>query len=161
MAPRVPKTVARSAEPRARASYTGLGAGNTLADIVRATYEGVAFAMLDCYSHMPLPVKRIVVCGGGAKSAVWCQIFADAVGMEIITIRGEELGARGVMMNNAVIQGLYPDYKTAVDSIVRVDKVYRPIEENHKQYLKFYELYKLIRNSLHDAWKLRAKLFED
>ena len=148
-------------EPRARASYTGLGVGNTLADMVRATYEGVAFAMLDCYSHMPLPVKRIVVCGGGAKSAVWCQIFADAVGMEIITIQGEELGARGVMMNNAVIQGIYPDYKAAVDAIVRVDKVYKPIPENHEQYLKFYELYTLIRDSLRDTWKLRAKLFED
>ena len=148
-------------EPRARASYTGLSFRNTLADIVRATYEGVAFAMLDCYSHMPLPVKRIVVCGGGAKSAVWCQIFADAVGMEITTIKGEELGARGVMMNNAVVQGIYSDYNEAVNKIVQVDKVYKPVPENHEQYLKFYDLYKDIRISLQDTWKKRAKLFEE
>ena len=56
-------------DSRARASYTGLNVRNTLADIVRATYEGVAFAMLDCYQHMPLPIEQITICGGGANSS--------------------------------------------------------------------------------------------
>ena len=46
-------------DSRARASYTGLSVRHTLADLVRATYEGVAFAMLDCYQHMPQKVVRL------------------------------------------------------------------------------------------------------
>ena len=46
--------------------------------------RGVAFAMLDCYQHMPGEIKRLTVCGGGANSAVWCQMFADAVGTQIL-----------------------------------------------------------------------------
>ena len=43
-------------DARAKASYTGLSVRNTLAEIVRATYEGVAYAMLDCYQSMPQEV---------------------------------------------------------------------------------------------------------
>ena len=73
---------------------------------MRATYEGVAFAMLDCYQHMPGEIKRLTVCGGGANSAVWCQMFADAVATRIVTVKGDELGAKGVVLNDAVVQGI-------------------------------------------------------
>ena len=102
-------------DSRARASYTGLNVRNTLADVVRATYEGVAFAMLDCYQHMPLPIDQITICGGGANSSAWCQMFADALGSRIVTVEGEELGARGVAINNAVVQGIFPSYQDAVE----------------------------------------------
>ena len=46
-------------ENAARASYTGISERHTLADIVRATYEGVAYAMLDCYLHMPQELSLI------------------------------------------------------------------------------------------------------
>lgn len=45
-------------DSRARASYTGISVRHTIVDIVRATYEGVAFAMLDCYQHMPQEIKQ-------------------------------------------------------------------------------------------------------
>lgn len=145
-------------DSRARASYTGLNVRNTLADIARATYEGVAYAMLDCYLSMPQKVKKITLCGGGSASDFWVQMMADAVGSQIITIKGEELGALGVAINNAVVQGFYGSYQEAVDAIVEVDKVFEPNMENHQQYLKFYELYKLIRDQNKEAWKLRSKL---
>ena len=84
--------------------------------------------------------------------------MADAVGSQIITIKGQELGALGVAINNAVVQGFYGSYQEAVDAIVEVDKVFEPNMENHEQYLKFYELYKLIRDQNKVAWKLRSKL---
>lgn len=148
-------------DSRARGSYTGLSVRNTLADIVRATYEGVTFAMLDCYQHMPLPIEQITVCGGGANSITWCQMFADALGSRIVTVEGEELGARGAAINNAVVQGIYPSYKAAVDAIVQVRKVFDPNIENHKKYMKFYKLYKDIYTSIKGTWKTRAKLLKE
>jgi erythritol kinase len=144
-------------DPRARASYTGLGVKHTLADMVRATFEGVAFAMLDCYRHMPLVIEQVTVCGGGSKSAVWCQMFADALGKRIITVKGGELGAKGVIINNAVVQGLYKDYGEAVRETVEEDRVYEPDMEKHGEYLKFYELYRRTYELIRETWKIRAK----
>ena len=148
-------------DPRARASYTGISVRHTLADIVRATYEGVAFAMLDCYQHMPGEIKRLTVCGGGANSAVWCQMFADAVGTQIVTVKGDELGAKGVVLNNAVVQGIYGSYKEAVEATVELDRVYEPDMKAHEKYMKVYELYKETYERLRATWKLRGKLIRE
>lgn len=148
-------------DSRARASYTGISVRHNLADIVRATYEGVAFAMLDCYQHMPLKIEQVTVCGGGANSRAWCQMFADALGTEIVTVKGDELGARGVAINNAVVQGYYKSYKEAVEQIVEVDKVYKPDMKNHEKYMKFYELYKATYEAIRSTWKLRASLIKE
>jgi sugar (pentulose or hexulose) kinase len=145
-------------EPRARASYTGLGVRNTVADIVRATYEGVAFAMLDCYRSMPALPKKVTVCGGGARSGIWCQMFADVLGTEVVTVKGVELGAKGVVINNAVVQGFYAGYPEAVKETVKPDKRYMPDMKRHKTYAQFYELYDLTRRQMQDTWKLRASL---
>ena len=142
----------------ARASYTGISVRHTLADIVRATYEGVAYAMLDCYQHMPQKVERLTLCGGGANSAFWAQMFSDAVGQEIVTVKGDELGAKGVILNNAVVQGYYSSYKEAVEKTVEHGATYTPNMENHAQYMKFYELYKKTYESMSNTWKLRKKI---
>jgi erythritol kinase len=148
-------------DSRARASYTGLSVKTSLADIVRATYEGVAFAMLDCYEHMPLTPEQITVCGGGSGSNTWCQMFADALGSRIVTVKGDELGARGVAINNMVVQGIYGSYQEAVSKIVKTKMVYEPNMEHHKKYMKFYELYKELYTSIQKTWKTRATILKE
>jgi len=145
----------------AKASYTGISVRHTLADIVRATYEGVAFAMLDCYQHMPQKVGRLTLCGGGANSAFWSQMFADAVGHTVVTVKGDELGAKGVILNNAVVQGFYSSYKEAVEKTVEIDKEYIPDMEKHEQYMKFYELYKKTYEGFPEVWKVRDRILGD
>lgn len=145
-------------DPHARASYTGISVKNDLADLLHATYEGVAFAMLDCYRSMPMPVRGVTLCGGGARSAFWCQMFADAVGAPVRTVEGDELGARGAMINNAVAQGFFDSYAGAVGAIVSERASFSPDPTRHKRYEEYYELYRLTYESLADAWDLRARL---
>ncbi|GHU14569.1 hypothetical protein FACS1894161_5260 [Spirochaetia bacterium] len=147
-------------DARARASFTGLNVKHGLSEIIRAVYEGVAYAMLDCYQHMPLKIKSVTVCGGGAGSAFWCQMFADALGTRIMTVNGDELGAKGAIMNNAVVQGIYSDYNKVVSSMIEVNKTYEPDLKKHKEYLKFYELYKKTYQLIAETWKLRASILK-
>ena len=142
-------------DPRARASFTGISVRHKLEDIIRACYEGVAFAMLDCYNHMPIEPQKITVCGGGANSAVWCQMFSDALGKPLVTVDGQELGAKGVILNNAVIQGLYADYSEAVNATVKTVKGYEPDMHANEQYKQYYVLYKRTYELLSETWKLR------
>ncbi len=144
----------------ARASFTNINVTHTLGDILRATYEGVALAMLDCYRHMPGEVKQITVCGGGANSDLWCQMFADVLGTEIVTVNGDELGAKGVVLNNAVVQGFYPDHQTAVRETVTVKRRYQPDEKNHARYEALYPVYHATRDALMPVWRLRQSVQE-
>ena len=114
--------------------------------------------MLDCYTHMPKKPKQITVCGGGANSAFWCQMFADVLGAEIVTVKGEELGARGVVLNNAVVQGFYPDYRAAVEASVDIGCRYQPDMKKHAQYERLYPLYQETYRALTPIWKMRQQL---
>ncbi len=144
--------------PNARASLTGISVKHNSFDILRACFEGVAFAMLDCYCHMPLEIKQITICGGGSHSAVWCQIFADVLGKKVITVHGDELGAKGTIISNAVAQGIFKDYYEAVSKTVTVNKTYEPNAENHKKYLKYFELYQKTYQLLMETWDMRHKI---
>jgi sugar (pentulose or hexulose) kinase len=147
-------------DARARASFTGLSVKHSIIELIRAVYEGVAYAMLDCYQHMPLVIQSVTVCGGGAGSMFWCQMFADVLGTRIMTVNGEELGAKGAIMNNAVVQGIFGGYNEAASKMVKVNKTYEPDMKKHEEYLKFYELYKKTYQFIAETWKLRASILK-
>jgi hypothetical protein len=54
-------------KPTARASFTGLNLNHTAKHLLRAVYEGVAFATLDCYRNMPIEPKIVFLSGGGGE----------------------------------------------------------------------------------------------
>lgn len=140
-----------------KASFTGISFVTEVKDMLRAVYEGVAMAMVDCYSHMPLEVNEVYVSGGGAKSDVWMQIFADAMGKEMIICQGDEHGARGAAINCGVAIGIYKDYEDAVKRIVKVKKRFKPVAQNTEKYKELYKLYVKGYTLLMDWWDLRTK----
>jgi xylulokinase len=70
-----------------RAGFTNLSITTTSADLVRAVMEGVAansswlFGYVEKFAGRTLSPIRMV--GGGAKSSLWCQIFADTLNREV------------------------------------------------------------------------------
>jgi sugar (pentulose or hexulose) kinase len=143
-----------------KASFSGISFNTTINDLLRAVFEGVALAMVDCYRAVPTELSEIIVTGGGAGSDVWMQIFADATGKDIVTFEGKEHSARGAAMNNGVAIGLYPDYETAIRRMSRVNKRYTPIPENHAKYVKLYELYCAGYRLSMDWWDMRSEFLK-
>lgn len=125
-----------------KASFDGISVSNTVRDLLRSVYEGVAMAMVDCYSSVSVPINEIFVTGGGAKSDVWMQMLADATAKEIVICEGSEHGARGAAMVCAVAAGIYDTYESVVENVTVVKKRYIPNAEKHKTYMKLYKLYK-------------------
>jgi xylulokinase len=70
-----------------RAGFTNLSITTTSADLVRAVMEGVAansallLQYVEKFAGRPLSPLRLL--GGGAQSALWCQIFADTLDREV------------------------------------------------------------------------------
>lgn len=82
------------AAPGVRGRIDGLELGRSGADLVRAFCEGLAFAARHCFDAAGL-TGALAVCGGGAASRPWLQIFADVMDRPLRVARGPEVGALG------------------------------------------------------------------
>jgi len=85
-------------DPNARGALIGLTASHTRGHVVRAILEGVAFSLRDSFtlfSEMNVPVSRIRLGGGGARSPLWRQVQADVYGHEVEIVEAEEGAAYG------------------------------------------------------------------
>lgn len=112
-------------DPNARGALVGLTASHTRAHVVRAILEGVAFSLKDTlqiFAEMEVPVRKIRLGGGGARSPLWRQIQADIYEHEVEIIAADEGAAFGAALLAGVGGGLWPDVDTACNSTVKVEK---------------------------------------
>ena len=76
-------------DPNVRAALVGLAANHTRGHVVRAVLEGVAFSLRDTFTifnELGVPVQRMRLGGGGARSPLWRQIQADVYGQPVETV---------------------------------------------------------------------------
>ena len=106
-------------DPHASGQIAGLRLTSTRADVVRATCEGLAYAARHCFEAAGL-TGRLVVCGGGARSRPWLQIFASVLNRPVEVARGVEVGSRGAVMAalDALGSGLDHQEWTRPDQVV-------------------------------------------
>ena len=145
-------------KPSAKAQFFGIGLRHSRWHLLRSIYEGVALAMLDCFANIPIQISEIAVSGGGGKSDLWCQIFADATGKVIRTSQVTELGALGAAISAGVGVGIYSSVEDAVRKVVKLKREYYPNPENHQKYQQLYRLYQSLYQHLWDDWDLRVKV---
>lgn len=145
-----------NAHPLAKASFVGLTNYHTMAHVLRAIYEGVAFShkihIERLLSARKAP-KTIRMGGGAVNSEVWVQLFADVLGYPIETTAGiKELGALGCAMAAAVAAGVYKDYNEAASEMVRINPPVVPDAERNKIYEKKYKKYIAVSEALDTIW---------
>jgi xylulokinase len=103
-------------DPAARAAFTGLGANHGIGHLYRATLEALTLEAARCVDAMRadgLAPGRIMVVGGGAKSALWMRMVADATGLPATRSASVEASALGAGMAAAVGAGWFPDFDAA------------------------------------------------
>lgn len=143
-------------KPEARAQFFGLTDGHTRDQMLRAVYEGVAFAMRDCYESIPGETSNVRLAGGGAKSEIWCQILADVTGKIMRVPAGTEFGAKGVAIAAGVAVGIYQNINSAVAQTVHFDREYLPNPDNTKKFDALYPVYRKLRDDVFETWDLLA-----
>ena len=77
----------------ARGTFTGMTMDTERKDMTQAVLEGVAFAIRDCFEvakSLSIKVESTRMCGGGAKSELWCKIMANVLWnfCGIVRVRG-------------------------------------------------------------------------
>ena len=100
----------------ARGAFIGLTLGHTRAEMERAVLEGVAYSLRDCLEimrGMNLPVDKVIISGGGARSDTWRQIMADVLGLPLYSTQTREQAALGAIICAQVACGEYASLEEA------------------------------------------------
>jgi xylulokinase len=131
-------------DPSARGAFVGLTLAHGRGHLVRAILEAAALAIR--HIALPLPgagirVRAMVVCGGPAQSATWNQLKADITGFPVEVPRILETAVVGSAVTGAVAVGAWPDLRTAIAGMVRIERVLAPRSEYRDVYDRLFEAY--------------------
>jgi L-xylulokinase len=148
-------------QPTARAGFYGVAGWHTRAHLLRALYEGVVFGHLSHIEKLRAAGAQINTArltGGGSRSPVWSQMFADTIQVQMEVSDGNELGARGAALSAGIGAGIYRDYAEAVQQAVSVVRVHEPIAANTPHYLARYNEYRRLIDAMQTPWQELSKL---
>ena len=145
--------------PRIRGAFSGLDLRHTRADLIRAAMEGITLGLrlaLDALRREAALSDDMLLVGGGSRSPLWRQIFADAFNTNILTTNvGQQAASLGAMAIGAVGCGLWPDF-ARVDQVHQQPDVTRPIAENVAQYEAILPVFRRLRAcqaEIADLWE--------
>ena len=137
--------------PLARATFTGMTMDSTRTDMTQAVLEGVAFAIRDSFEvakGLDINITETRMCGGGAKSELWCRIMANVLGIKVDLLKSEEGPSMGAAMLAMVAAGEYGSVKEAADNIVNICKTIEPQKAIADRYNSRYNTFKQIYPAL-------------
>ena len=101
------------------------------------------------FGDMKVPVNRIRLGGGGARSSLWRQIQADVYGHEVETVEAEEGAAYGAAILAGVGAKVWDSVDQACSHVVRVAEITAPqpagAETMKKGYAAYRRMYGAIR----------------
>ncbi|MEA2782970.1 MAG: hypothetical protein QOK29_4514 [Rhodospirillaceae bacterium] len=142
----------------ARAQFTGLSSHVGFVGLLRAVYEGLGFAALDCYRAIGHSPEEIRVAGGAARSPALKLILASALGAPVRENRREEAGATGAAMMAAVAIGAFPDLAAATARWVTpmLGDAVQPDPVLQRIYERLYPIYLDSRRTMPPVWAALA-----
>lgn len=137
-------------DPRARGSFHGLSLAHTRHDLARAVYEGLSFAVRECLETATAELREVRVCGGGARSSLWCQLIADVTGLSVVRPAESELGARGAFLRGLHLSGERESVQAASDRLPLKLEIFESRNDRHhllnRRYARFLETRELARS---------------
>ena len=100
----------------------------------------------------------MLLVGGGSKSALWRQIYADIYNLNVVkTNIDQQAAALGAAACAAVGIGLWKDFER-IDELHEVEEYVRPIEDNVAFYNREMEIYNRVTDMFCDIGDMLATL---
>jgi len=143
----------------ARAGFYGVAGWHTKGHLVRAVLEGVAFGHrqhIETMRRAGAIFNEAVLSGGGSRSLIWPQIFADVLGLPASIARSRETGALGAAITAGTGAGIFADFAAGAASMVRMERNYVPNAGLEAHYERRYSLYRDIAEAMTPIWRRLA-----
>jgi xylulokinase len=139
-------------DPFARGAFVGLTVRHGLPHLTRAVLEGVAFGLRDSFELMTAaglpPVAQVRVSGGGARSALWRQILADVLHVDLVTVNTTEGAAYGAALLAGVGGGVWTSVDAACADTIRLTGQVAPQPAVAERYNSLYGHYRALYPAL-------------
>ncbi|MDD3173771.1 MAG: xylulokinase [Herbinix sp.] len=142
--------------PNARGTFIGMTMDTTRTDMTQAILEGVAFAIRDSFEvvkALGVKIERTKISGGGAKSPLWRQIFANVLNIKVDILESEEGPSLGGAILAAVACGEYSNVEEAASKIVKIVDTIEPDQEIAAKYEVKYRQFAKIYPTVKDLFK--------
>ena len=149
-------------DAKARGVFFGLTSAHTRAEMARAVFEGVAYALNSNLAALgelqPLP-GAIRVLGGGMRSPIWRSILSAVYGRPIRLLdRLSEATACGAAMAAAVGIGLSPDFQSAAALFAPLGDEETPDPEAAAVYARGFAFFQTLYPTLAERFAALAAL---
>lgn len=151
----------------ARGMLMGLTLTHTREDMVMSAYEGVAQALNNCAAVLRengVNFKSLILSGGGVKSKVWPQMFADVIDTPAsIHAHPREATSLGAAIAAGVGAGVYASFADAARA-VQLSESLMPNPERAKTYKEHTQVYRQLYEktcaAMHDTEAYQAAIHE-
>ena len=133
-------------DTNAKGVFWGLRQEHDAIDMAGSVMEGVAFVLNKNLEHIHkngICLSSIIATGGGSKSPIWCQMYADITGLPVKIPAEKEAACLGAAMIAAVADGKFTDFDQACCQLVAFSKTYEPHPSDFyaRKYRRFCRLY--------------------
>jgi len=146
-----------------RAAWVGLTAAHTRADMTRAVLEGVCYSQKDCLdiiAGLGCGVESVRLSGGGAKSALWKQLFADIFAKPVAVLESQEGSAYGAALLAMTGTGAFASVTEACQATIREVETIQPGPDSpfhQRAHCVYQTMYPALRGSFQAIEALTAE----
>ena len=141
----------------ARSCFIGMSMDSERKDMMQAVLEGVAFGIrdsLEAAKAAGISVSSSMICGGGAKSALWKKILANVLNIELAEPECEQGAGYGAAILAAAACGEYESVQAGCAGIVKKAAATKPDPEIAARYEEKYQVYKALYPALKGIFPL-------
>ena len=141
-----------------KGAVVGLTFATTKTDLAKAILDGLTMELrlnLEVLKEGGIAINELRAIGGGAKSALWLQLKADVTGIPVAAPEVTEAAGMGAAILAGVAAGVFTDAASAIDSHLKIKKIYEPnpgikalFDERYELYKKLYPAVKEINHTL-------------
>ncbi len=133
--------------PNARGAWVGLGLSHTRGHLMRAAFEGVAFAIRDGFEALletGIEIPSLRLAGGGTTIQLWRQLLADTLQRPLYTSEISSASARGAALLAGVTNGVFASCEDTLRFASTPTLVAEPNGNLEEAYERFKGLYSKI-----------------
>ena len=128
--------------PNICGGFAGLNLATGREDIIRAALEGIAMNLRMAFDilkkYYPANIDSMLIAGGGSKSALWRQIFADIYQTDILKSSiDQDAASFGAAALAAKGAGLWKDF-SGMDDLHNIENITKPNAENVEKYNRLF-----------------------
>ncbi|MAV82394.1 MAG: hypothetical protein CMI90_02890 [Pelagibacteraceae bacterium] len=148
---------------KARAQYLGLSTTTSTYDLVRALYEGLAYACRDCYTEFGAKLDLLMLTGGASKSNLVRKIVGAVTKNDVQVINNSEQGAAGACIVGLLALKHYKEYEDSNKDWINpyLSKIENYDEELSDIYNNAFETYKKGYQNMGPFWNSYSDLKEN